>query len=190
MADALFDLGEVTPPAEPADPKGMRELLFGGLVAELEAAVADETPDFAEDEYLRDPDGTPRSGSPYWQAHQRAGGLRAALGMVRSKLATHEEYLRFERENTRRTWTNIELTCERHRDTCPRCTQATQEKWRTQRTEARLEKVRATYVVGLHDILNALDSPTTTITLPQVRAALQQLQNAAHRTWTKAEPHE
>jgi len=183
VADPLFDLDEVTPPAEPADPKGMRELLFAGLVAQLEATIADETPDFAEDEYLLNPDGTARTGSPYWQAHQLTRGLRRALHMVRGRLQTHEEYLRFERENTRRGWTETELACERHRDVCPRCTEGTQQTWRSQRTEARLEKVRATYVVGLHDILAALDKGA--LTPQQTRAALQKVQDAAHRTWTK-----
>lgn len=183
MPDTLFDLDDAMPPAEPADPKDMRELLFGGLVADLEAAITDETPDYLEGEYRLDPDGTSRSGSPYWQAYQRARGLRTALHMVRSKLATHEEYLRFERENTRRGWSDVELACERHHDICPRCTEDTQQAWRTQRTEARLEAVRSTYVVGIHDLLGALDKDA--LTLQQVRALLQKLQDAAHRTWTK-----
>lgn len=174
---------DTQPPVKPLDPKGVRELLFSGLVAELEAAADDETPDFIEDEYLLDPDGTPRTGSPYWQAYQRARGLRIALHMVRSHLRTHEEYLTFERENTRRTWSDIELACERHRDACPRCTENTQQAWRTKRTETRLEQVRGTYVVGLHDILTALDK--NALTLQQTRALLRKLQDAAHHTWAK-----
>jgi len=183
VADTLFDLDDTPPPAKPLDPKGMRELLFGGLVTELEAAVADETPDFAEDEYLLNPDGTARSGSPYWQAYERTRGLRRALHMVRSRLRTHEEYLKFERKNTRRAWSDVELACERHRDVCPCCTEATQQAWRTQRAEARMEKVRATYVTGVHDILAALGKGA--LTPQQTRAALQKVQDAARRTWTK-----
>ncbi|WP_436759383.1 hypothetical protein [Streptosporangium sp. V21-05] len=183
MADTLFDLDDTQPPAEPTDPKGLRQLLFAGLVADLEAAVSDETPDFIADEYRSDPDGVRRAGSPYWQAYQRVLGLRSALSMVRGKLATHEEYLRFERENTRRGWTETELACERHHDVCPRCTEGTQQAWRARRTEARLETVRATYVVGIHDLLNALDKGA--LTPQQTRAALQKVQDAAHRTWAK-----
>lgn len=183
MTDTLFNLNDTQPPVKPLDPKGVRELLFSGLVAELEAAADDETPDFIEDEYLLDPDGTPRTGSPYWQAYQRARGLRIALHMVRSHLRTHEEYLTFERENTRRTRTETEQACAQHRDTCPHCTAGTQQAWRAQRTETRLEQVRSTYVVGLHDILTALDNRS--LTLQQTRTALQRLQDTAHRTWAK-----
>lgn len=184
VQDLLFDSAEFG--AEPANAKDLRELLFAGLVTQLEADAADLDPGYNPDEYLRDADGGSRSGSGYWQAYQQACGIRMAFAAARSRLATHEEYAAADAERRRRTSTEAEQACARHRDVCPHCTSHTQDAWRAQRREDRLEQIRAIYVQGLHQIIHALGDPERTLTVAEVRKALQQVSDAGHRAWEKA----
>lgn len=164
----------------PADAKGLRELLLAGLIAQIKTEIATEEPDFDQAEYH-----VGRSGSTYWQAYYQAKGMRVALGVVERALATHEEYLIADRERTRRTWTETERECARHRDTCPHCAAGDQAAWRTAREVEHLEAVRRTYVEGLHELLNAVDARESRVTLPQVVKALKRIQSSARRLWER-----
>ncbi|MEV0831481.1 MULTISPECIES: hypothetical protein [Streptosporangiaceae] len=190
MPDALFDLADAAATREPADPKGMRELLFAGLVAQLAAAVDDEMPDYIDGEYRLDPDGIPRSGSPYWQAYQHACGLRAALSMVRAKIATHEEYLRADRECIRASWSETEMACARHRDVCPRCAEVSQAAWVAGRSEARARRLVDVYVGGISNLMLAVGRAMEVgedISMASVERALHRILDAAKREQDRKE---
>ena len=197
-AEALFDLGDVeSTPASDADPKSLRQLLFAGLVMQLKADAADLDPGFDPAEWSRDVDGKTRSGSAFWQAYEQARGIRMALATVRSRLDTHEEYLIADSGRRHRDWTEAERLCASHRDTCPHCTSHTQAMWQARRQEDRQEAIRSIYVEGIHTILHAITDPERSVTLTDVRKALERVQAAAHRAWsapavqdtTKINPH-
>jgi hypothetical protein len=181
--DSLFDTTDKPTPEQP-NPKSMRELLFAGLVMQLEADAADLAPAFDPDEYQRDADGRARSGSAYWQAYQQARGIRLALAAVRSRLQTHEEYLLADAERRHRAWTEAERACAQHRDTCPHCTSHTQAMWQARRREDHQERIRAIYVEDLHQIIQAIADPERTVTLTEVRKRLERLRDAGHRAWS------
>lgn len=182
--EALFDLDEVEGAPQDMDPKSLRELLFSGLVMQLEADAADLDPGFDPKEWTRDVDGRARSGSAHWEAYQQARGIRLALATVRSRLDTHEEYLIADAGRRRRAWTEAELACARHRDVCPHCTSHTQAMWLEERRENRQEAIRAIYVEGIHTILHLIADPERSVTLADVHKALQRVQAAAHRVWS------
>lgn len=153
----LFDLEDLTAtPAEEYTPKSMRELLFAGLILDLEDAIERERPASDPDEYLLDPDGSPRSGSPYWQAWHRASGIQAVLYLVRNRLATHEEYLVAERERTNATWSQREIECARHQDACPRCTETRQGTWKAERDVEKAERTADRYLGGILNVRMAI----------------------------------
>lgn len=186
MSDALFELEDLHPAAAEPSPKGLRELLFAGLVAQLEADAEALHPAFDDAEWRLDAQGRARAGSEYWRNFEQARGIRRAAAAVRAALQTHEEYLLADAERTRRTWTAAELACAQHRDVCPHCTSHAISAWRAARREDWQEKIRATYVQGLHDVIGALADPDRTVTLSHVRKALQKVQDAAGRVWQRS----
>jgi hypothetical protein len=145
----LFDLPSAGSTTEEVPPKPLRELLFAGLLLDLEHAIERERPDSNPDEHLLNPDGSSRSGSPYWQAHHRASGMQSVLYMVRNRLATHEEYLIAERDRTNASWNEREIECARHRDACPRCTETGQTAWKAEREVERAGRVAASFLNGI-----------------------------------------
>lgn len=186
MPDALFELDDLQPATTEPNPKGLRELLLTGLVAQLEAAAEALHPAYDDTEWVKDADGRARSGSAYWKHYEQARGIRLALAVVRARLQTHEEYLLADAERTRRAWTAAELVCARHRDVCPHCTSHAIAEWRARRLEDWQERIRATYVQGIHDIIGAIGNPKGNATVPNIRSALQRLQDAAHRIWQRS----
>jgi hypothetical protein len=149
IEQTLFDLDEVTASAEEYTPKSLRELLFAGLLLDLEAAIEREHPSSNPDEYRLNADGSSRSGTPYWQAWHRASGMQSVLYLVRNRLATHEEYLIAERERISASWNEREMECARHRDACPRCTETGQTAWKAERDVERAERVAASFLNGI-----------------------------------------
>lgn len=169
-------------------PKGLRELLFTGLLAALEAAEQDERPAYDHAEHLKNPDGSSRSGTPYWQAWHRAAGIRSVIHLVRNRLQTHEEHLIAERERIGSTASQVELECARHRDACPRCTAGAQDEWRRDREQDRTQRALDVYIQGVTEILWAIEGPRSSLTTADVRKALQRVQASARRV--RSEPVE
>jgi hypothetical protein len=169
----------------PADtPKGMRELLFAGLLAKLEAAAEREHPAFDEREHQLNDDGSSRSGSKYWQAWYRATGISSVLYLVRSELATHEEYLVAERQRINGSWSEQELECARHRDVCPRCTETSQRASAADREAEKAEQVAETYLSGIVQLRLAIARAAENgdqVTVAQIDKALSRLLNTARR---------
>jgi hypothetical protein len=175
-----------TPPLTPTDePKTMRELLFAGLLLDLEAAIEDERPESDEREHLRNPDGTSRNGSPYWQAWHRAGGMQAVLYLVRNRLATHEEYLVADRQRINGSWSEREMECARHRDVCPGCTETGQTAWKAAREANQAKHTADLYLSGIAQVRLAIARATETgheLTAAQIDKALSRVLKAAKRT--------
>jgi hypothetical protein len=153
----LFDLEDLTAtPAEEYTPKAMRELLFAGLILSLEEAIERERPGSNPDEHLLNPDGSSRSGTPYWQAWHRASGIQSVLYLVRNQLATHEEHLIAERKRINASWNEQEIECARHRDACPRCTETSHAAWKAQREVERAGRVAAALLSGVTEVQYAI----------------------------------
>lgn len=173
---------EPQPPAE--TPKGMRELLFAGLLASLEDAIEREHPAYAEHEYKVDPDWNKRSGSPYWQAWHRIGGMRSVLYLVKSALITHEEYLIADRQRISSSWSEGEMACARHLDVCPRCTETSQQAWKVEREVERAEHAADLYVSGISQIRLAIARAAGSgeeLTAAQIDKVLGRLLDSAKR---------
>lgn len=165
-------------------PKGMRELLFAGLLAKVEAAAEREHPNFDEREHQLNDDGSSRTGSKYWQAWYRESGIRSVLYLVRGELATHEEYLIAERERINASWSEGEMACARHRDVCPRCTETSQQASSAHREAEKAEQVAETYLDGIAQLRLAIGRAAengTEITAAQIDKALGRLLAAAKR---------
>lgn len=181
----LFDLTPGGAVAEEEEtPKAMRELLFAGLILSLEEAIERERPAFDEREYMLNPDGSKRDGTPYWQAWYKAGGMQSVLYMVRNCLATHEEYLIAERERTNASWSEREMECARHRDVCPRCTEASQRAWTVGRDVARAERIADSYLGGIIGVQLAIAQAAEnghSLTAAQIEKALDKVIKAAAR---------
>lgn len=158
IEQTLFDPEDLAAtPAGELPPKPLRELLFAGLILSLEDAIERERPAFDEREYMFNPDGSARSGTPYWQAWYRAGGMQSVLYMVRNALATHEEYLIAERERINASWSQREIECARHRDVCPRCMETSQRAWSNRREIERAERVATSFLDGILQVQIDID---------------------------------
>lgn len=180
----LFELSEMVKPAEELLPKPMRELLFAGLILSLEDAVEREHPEFDEQEYMLNPDGGVRTGTPYWQAHHRMSGMQSVLYMVRNSLATHEEYLIADRERTNASWSEREIECARHQDVCPRCTETSQAAWKARRDVERAERVAKSLLEAIlllrYNIAKAAEAGQE-LSAAQIGKALDNVVKAAER---------
>lgn len=184
QADALFDLTSEGAVAQEVTPKCMRELLFAGLLLSLEDAIEREHPAFDEQEYMLNADGSKRSGTPYWQAHHRASGMQSVVYLVRNALATHEEYLVADRERIKASWSEREMECARHRDVCPRCTEASQRAWTVGRTVARAERIADSYLDGILGIQLAIAQAAEnghSLTAAQIEKSLDKVIKTAAR---------
>lgn len=185
IEQTLFDLEDLAAkPAGELPPKPLRELLFAGLILSLEDAIERERPAFDEREYMFNPDGSARSGTPYWQAWYRAGGMQSVLYMVRNALATHEEYLIAERERIKASWSEREIECARHRDVCPRCTEASQRAWTLDRDVARAKRIADSYLGGILGVQLAIAQAAEnghSLTAAQIDKALDKVIKTAGR---------
>jgi hypothetical protein len=165
-------------------PKGMRELLFAGLLADLEHEIEREHPAYDEQEYMLNDDGSRRSGTPYWQSWYRAGGMRAVLYLVKNALITHEEYLVEDRKRINGSWSEREVECARHRDVCPRCTETSQRATAARREAEHAEQVADLYRDGIAQVRLAIARATengTPVSAAQIDKTLGRLLNAAKR---------
>lgn len=185
----LFD--EAVEPREPG-PKTLRELLFAHLLTALEEEAEREWPQYDEAEYRCDPDGVARSGSSYWQSWYTAQGIRTAAGRVRSALRTHEEYLVFDRANSRSTPpSDTELACARHRDACTVCMSHALVVRRMERDHRPVAEAREILVQGIHEVLAVIaadkdrvklgEQPAVTVAL--LEKALKRINESAFRRW-------
>lgn len=178
-------------PEADASPKDMRALLLGQMLTWLDNEIENTGPDHVAEEHH--PDRTP---SPYWRALMRVDALRPVRSAVRSMLRTVEEYLIFDRENSKTPApTEAELECARHRDRCTVCVDHGMVTHRRQRERDRLEQVRVILVEGIGDILIAIevdkakaragDEPVATV--PAIAKQLRRIQEAAQKRWLRRE---
>lgn len=188
MSEPLFVLEDLRP-SDPADPKGMRELLFAGLVATLEGDLEDAWPDYDRVEDVKNPDGTSRQGTPYWQAWHHAAGIRSVLHRARTALQTHEEYLAADRQRSHLTWSEAEMACARHRDACAGCAETRQALHRHGREQARVEQVRDVYLGGITGLIHAIAVAADNgqqITVAQIDRELHRILDAGKRASQRA----